>query len=424
MNEDFLHFIWQNKLFHPQNIKTKDGQKLEVIHPGIKNTDSGPDFFNAKIKLDNTLWAGNVEIHIDETDWFNHGHQNDDAYNNVVLHVVNKFGKTTFTQSGREVPAWEMILSDQLMENYQKLFFNSRWIACEDNLSSLEPTILSQWLDRILIERLEEKSELILQLLSTFKNDWDQIFFILLSRSFGFGINGLPFEMMAKQTPLKILLKHSDNITQIEALLFGQAGFLYLSKSEDDYTKILKKEYDFLSSKYQLKATEPHIWKFAKLRPSNFPTVRLAQLAKLIYQLKGSFETLISNVESKSFIKLLNIQASGYWNNHYQLGKTSEQEKVKHLGKTSAQRILYNTIYPYLFVYFDKNNYQQKKENLLELLYKQRPEKNSILSNWEKRGIEIDNEAQAQALIFLKNHYCNHKKCLNCRIGHKVLSKR
>ena len=423
MTEDFLHFVWQNKLFQPGNLLTLDGQKLEIIHPGIKNTDAGPDFFNAKIKISNTLWAGNVEIHSTETDWYNHKHHTDGAYNNVILHVVRSGNGNTVTSAGREVPVWHMTLSNQLTAKYQSLFFNDKWIACEDQLSTIDPMVLSQWIDRILIERLEEKNELINQLLKSYKNDWDQVFFIMLSRSFGFGVNGLPFEMMAKQTPLKIILKHADNIRQTEALLFGQAGFLLNIKLEDDYTTNLQKEYEFLKHKYNLKPIEGHIWKFAKMRPSNFPTVRLAQLAMLLHQNKGSFEKILSDINAKTFVNQINIKASEYWNNHYQLGKKSKKEASKHLGTSSAQRILYNTVYPYLFVYFDKINLQNRKENLVESLYKQTTEKNSITANWEKSGIKIENEAQAQALIFLKNRYCNHKKCLNCRIGHKVLSK-
>nr|WP_321453324.1 DUF2851 family protein [uncultured Carboxylicivirga sp.] len=423
MNEDFLHFIWQNKLYHPYDLKTTDGEELEIIHPGIINTHSGPDFFNAKIKLSNTLWAGNIEIHTHESDWFNHKHHQDDSYNNVILHVVNKSNGETITASGRQIPVWEMKFSTQLTDQYQSLFFNNHWLPCKDYLDTIDPIFLSQWIDRILIERMEEKSELTHQLLLKNQNDWDQVFFILLARSFGFGVNGLPFEMLAQQTPLKVMLKHADNIFQTEAILLGQSGLLNATKKADDYSLQLQKEYTFLSHKYNLKPIRAQLWKFSKLRPSNFPTIRLAQLAMLIHQTKGLFETLLNQSSSKQFVQHLNINASEYWNTHYHLGKTSSPSTIKHLGKSSAQKILYNTIYPYLFVYFGKNKLQEKKENLLDSLYEEPAEKNSIITNWQQAGIKITNEAQAQALIFLKNHYCNHKKCLNCRIGHKVLSK-
>jgi len=424
MNEDFLHFVWQHHLFQPDKLETKDGQSLEIIHPGLKNIDSGPDFFNAKIKLNGTLWAGNIEIHKDEMDWYRHGHQDDETYNNVILHVVDKTKGETLTSKGRSVPVWKIKYSKTLTDRYQSLFFNKKWIACEDHLKDIDPIVMTQWIERMLIERLEEKSELINHLLDAENNDWDQVFFIILSRSFGFGLNALPFELLAKQTPLKILLKHSDQLFQLEAILFGQAGWLKSPSKTDDYIRSLQKEYHFLSEKYKLIPIESHLWKFLRLRPSNFPTIRLAQLAKVINISKGLFEKLHSGVDNKYVQHILDVKASEYWDNHYQFGTTSSRKSTKHLGSLSQQIIIYNTIFPYLFVYHTKNNNQIKKEKIIDALYNQPAEKNSITMKWEQAGVKIENEAQAQALIFLKNHYCNHKKCLNCRIGHKVLTKR
>lgn len=424
MNEDFLHFIWQHHLYQPNTLLTEDGQSLEIIHPGLKNTDAGPDFFNAKIRLNGTLWAGNIEIHLDEADWYKHRHHQDKSYNNVILHVVSK-GKsnTTTTSTGRQVPVWKMIFSKNLTDRYQSLFFNNQWVACEDHLPQMDDFFISQWAGRLLIERLEEKSELINQLLKQENNNWDQVFFILLARSFGFGVNGLPFEIMARQTPLKVLLKHANNLFQLEALLFGQAGLLKSPKKTDDYTISLKNEYHFLAQKYHLKNLEPHLWKFLRLRPSNFPTIRIAQLAMFIYITKGLFEDILKSTCIAKTNETLNINASKYWDTHYQLGKNSTANKIKHLGRSSRQIILYNTIIPYLFVYHSRNNNECEKEKIIEMLYQQPAESNSIVERWKKAGIKINNEGQAQAFIFLKNHYCNHKKCLNCRIGHKVLSK-
>lgn len=423
MNEDFLHFIWQHKLYKLNDQQTEDGQHLEIIHPGIRNVDSGPDFFNAKVKLDGTLWAGNIEIHINESDWNTHGHQNDHAYDNVILHIVANTELGTHTTTGRDVPVWKIEYSNTIAQQYQSLFFNDRWIPCEHDLQHIDQFYFTQWIDRMLIERLEEKSDLINQLLKTYSYDWDQVFFILLARSFGFGLNGLPFELMAKQTPFKILLKHSDNIQQLEALLFGQAGLLTNLKYTDDYTSALQKEYQFLSFKYQLKPIDAHLWKFLRLRPTNFPTIRIAQLACLLYTSKGVFGRIQHDWDSESFSSIRNIKASEYWDNHFVLGKASENNSIKKLGKTSQQIILYNTIYPYLFEYHNLHNNQYEKDKVIDMLHQKPAEKNAITSKWIELGIEISNEAQAQALIFLKKHYCNHKKCLNCHIGHKVLSK-
>ncbi len=423
MNEDFLQYIWQYKLYYPDQLQTEDGQALEIIHPGLKNNDAGPDFFNAKIKLNGTLWAGNVEVHNSESEWALHGHDKDKSYDNVILHVVNNCTSETITSSGRKVPVWKIKYSNSIFERYQSLFFNELWIPCQNQISNIDHFIIDQWLDRLFVERMEIKSKQIELLLEHNKNDWDQVFFILLARSFGFGVNGQPFEMMAKQTPLKILLKHSDNLIQLEALLLGQAGLLDNPTHSDAYTESLQKEYRFLSNKYQLTNIESHLWKFLRLRPTNFPTIRIAQLVALIHLSKGLFSNL-QNLENHKNRKLnLSIHASDYWDTHFVLGKQSSKNSKKHLGSSSKQLIVYNTIYPYLFVYHDKHNNKSEKENILEQLYKKTPEKNRILSNWKKSGIVINNEAQAQSLIFLKNHYCNHKKCLNCHIGHKVLSK-
>jgi len=424
MNEEFLHYIWQHKLYYPTPLKTTSGQSVEVIHPGIKNSDGGPDFFNAKIKIDNTLWAGNVEIHQVEAEWYQHKHHEDAAYNNVILHVVKRVSNGTHDSNHRPVSVCQLSYPDDIQQRYQQMYFNTHMIPCAPMLSHVNPFHLSQWLNRLLIEKLEEKTQHINELLLASKHNWDQVFFIMLARSFGFGLNGLPFEMMARQTNLTILLKHADHLFQLEALLFGQAGFLTAPKYSDDYTQALSKEYAFLKHKYQLQPIDQHLWKFLRLRPSNFPTIRLAQLAGVIYRTKGQFSSLLKIISSNSLINLLTIDASDYWQTHYQLGRTSKKRSKRRLGQSSQQRIVYNTIIPYLFIYASKHNNYKLKEKTTEYLYEQPPEKNTILTSWEKYGIKIENEGRAQALIFLKNRYCTHKKCLNCHIGHDVLCRK
>jgi len=423
MSEEFLHYIWQHKLYYPQHLQTSAGQAVEVIHPGTKNTDGGPDFFNAKIKIDTTLWAGNVEIHQNEDEWYTHQHHKDAAYDNVILHVVDKLSSQTVNSKERTIAVCQLNYPNHIAEQYTQLLMNDQWIACANSFHKVKPFNLDQWLNRLLIEKLEEKSHFINTLLHATKNDWDQAFFILLARSFGFGINGLPFEMMARQTKLSILLKHADQLFQLEAILLGQAGFLTSPKQTDAYTDRLAKEYAFLKSKYQLTPIESHLWKFLRLRPSNFPTVRLAQLASLIHRIKGQFSRLQNIEHINKTHHLLAVKTSDYWQSRYQLGITSSKTSVKQLGQQSIQRIIYNTIIPYLFIYAAKQNKVNNKEKIIDFLYEQAPEKNRILSNWEQLNVKIENEARAQALIFLKNSYCNHKKCLNCRIGHNVLCK-
>ncbi|MCU4154592.1 DUF2851 family protein [Carboxylicivirga sp. A043] len=422
MNEEFLHYIWQHKLYKPE-LTTVAGEQMEVIHPGTRNTDGGPDFFNAKIKIDDTLWAGNVEIHQNEKEWYEHQHHKDSTYNNVILHVVEQHTSSTLNSKEREIPVCQIEISPELRNNYQQLYFNESWIPCADAISAVQDFTLHQWIDRLLIEKLQEKSLLIESLLEESNNNWDQVFFVLLCRSFGFGINGLPFELMARQTPFNTILKHADNLFQVEAILFGQAGFL-ANAMTDNYSIALKKEYEFLRKKYNFKPIEQHLWKFLRLRPANFPTIRLAQLAQLIVYTKGCFDTLLNLQNKKHPLTLIDITVSDYWKNHYRLNTQSSNSSNKTLGKPSRLRIIYNTIIPYLFIYSAKHHNEVQKEKIIDYLYQQPAEKNIIIDKWAELGIISENEAQAQALIYLKKTYCNNKKCLSCRIGHEVLCKR
>ncbi|MBK3518382.1 DUF2851 family protein [Carboxylicivirga marina] len=421
MNEEFLHYIWQHKLYKPELITT-DEQRIEVIHPGTKNTDGGPDFFNAKIKIGNTLWAGNVEIHYDEKEWYMHQHHLDSAYDNVILHVVQQNGSNTINSKKREIPVCQIQINEELRLKYQQLQFNELWIPCEHDIANVDTFTLKQWIERLLIERLEEKNEWIEQLLIESNNNWDQVFFVLLCRSFGFGINGLPFELMARQTPFTILLKHADNPFQLEAILFGQAGFLK-NELKVTYSISLKKEYDFLKTKYDLTPINNHLWKFLRLRPNNFPTIRIAQLTSVISKSKGQFDKLLCIHDKKTLLELLNVEPSKYWKTHYRLDIEASSSKTKSLGKSSQLRIIYNTIIPYLFIYAVKHNNEEQKEKIIDYLYQQPPEKNAIIDKWKAVGITPESEATAQSLIHLKSKYCKQKKCLSCHIGHEVLCK-
>ncbi len=422
MNEDFLHFIWQHKLYPPE-LKSIDNQSLEVIHPGIRNANGGPDFFNAKIKIAGTLWAGNVEIHQHEKEWYQHKHHQDASYNNVILHVVEQSSELTLNSHNRKIPVCELVVPDSIKERYKNLYNTNNWIACSQVIHTIDRFTLNQWLERMLVERLEEKSQLINTLLTDSKNNWDQVVFILLARSFGFGLNGLPFEMMARQTPLMVLLKHSNSLFQIEALLFGQSGFLSKIPKDDKYASDLKKEYDFLRGKYQLKAIDSSLWQFLRLRPVNFPTVRIAQLANLIYSNKGCFDELLQLTNNEDLLNKLNLSASTYWTEHYRFGKKSSRASVKSIGKQSKQRLIYNTIIPYLFIYAAKHNNHEQKEKIIDYLYQQPAERNSVINQWREAGVEVNNEAQALSLLYLASNYCNQRKCLSCHIGHAVLCK-
>ncbi len=424
MTEEFLHFLWGNRLCYQAGLQTTNGQKFEIIHPGIPNSDAGPDFFNAKIKIEDTLWAGNVEIHIREKDWISHGHHKDAVYDNVILHVVQEQNGSTLNSKGEDIPVWEMLYDDTLLYNYNSLLGKSSFVACEGKLSQISDFEMSQWLERVLVEKIERKNEDINRYLVHANNDWNEVFYILIARSFGFGVNVEPFEHLARQTPYKILLKHADNLFQLEALLLGQAGLLDDVEQEDDYVKRLIREYDFLAHKYSLSSLDSHLWRFLRMRPANFPTVRIAQFAMLIHKYHGQFDSIISTPSLKRMEEMLRIGTSNYWKEHYRPGKVSKSSDDKTVGVNSARLIIANSIVPYIYMYAKSKNDDLLKSKALDLLTLLPAEKNSIVTQWGEIFFKAKDEAQAQALIFLKNYYCNHKKCLSCRIGQMVVSKK
>jgi len=421
MTEEFLHFLWRNRLCYQSGIKTVSGEDVEIIHPGLPNSNAGPDFFNAKIKIGDTLWAGNVEIHVREKEWYAHGHQGDAAYDNVILHVVQEKNDGTVNSRGNEIPVLELKYSDHLLYNYNSLLAKKSFVACEEHLAKITPFEFEQWLERVLVERIESKCHDIERYLKFANGDWNEVFYILLARSFGFGVNGEPFEMLARNLPFKVLLKHSDDLFQLEALLFGQTGLLKEEKATEEYISKLKKEYDFLAHKYGLKSLDHGIWRFLRLRPSNFPTIRIAQFAMLIHRYNGSFDAITKDPELKKMQEMLQVGVSDYWKGHYRPGKESSRNSEKILGLNSARLVIANTIVPYIYVFAKKKGDTALQEKALDILGKLPPEKNHIVNSWADKVFKAKDEAQAQALIYLKNYYCNHKKCLSCRIGRKII---
>jgi len=420
MNEEFLHYLWKYRLYKLDEYKSDDGQTIEIIHPGIQNHDAGPDFFNAKIKIGNTLWAGNVEIHLKSSDWYRHGHQNDPAYNNVILHVVLENDFKTKTYSDLTVPVWEMPIESWHLDNYKHLTGTPQKIGCANRINQIPRIEISNWIERMAIERLENKTILIEQLLSQYQNDQDEVFYILTARNFGFSVNGDAFEQMARQTPWKIVLKNRDNLETLEALFLGQAGFLSDEMFQDNYIKKLCDEYKFLKNKYSLTPISIHHWKFLRLRPSNFPTIRLMQFAKLLFQNNYSSEKILKEKDLYNIYDLLMIETSPYWETHYKPDKESPKSKKK-VGKTSAELVIMNTIVPFLFSLGTKRANEELTHKALDWLQSLPPDNNSIISDWNNIEIVANNAMESQALIYLTKNYCINKKCLHCKIGHLVI---
>ncbi|MCK3686382.1 DUF2851 family protein [Maribellus sp. YY47] len=424
MPEEFLQYIWENRLFDNENTVTSAGEPLEIIHQGRKNTDSGPDFFNARIKIGDTVWAGNVEIHVKASDWSKHLHQNDKAYDNVVLHVVETFDTEIARTNGETIPTLILTYPDYLRNNYQNLLSAKTWIACENRFHRIDPIVLQLGFNRLMIERLESKTEAILSRLEQNNNDWNETFYQVLARSFGFKVNAVPFELLARSLPVSLLAKHKNNRFQLEALLFGNSGLLNNQLLGDDYYLKLREEYSFLYKKYGLKAIESHLWKFLRLRPVNFPTVRISQFAALFHQSEALFSTIIEIENLSELYTLFKVKASEYWNTHYNFNKSSKSKQEKELGETSIQILIINVVIPFLFVYGEKQNKHHLKNRALEFLEQLPAEANSIVSKWGKLGINARSAFESQALLQLKNQYCEAKKCLNCQVGVKLVSER
>jgi hypothetical protein len=421
MKEEFLQFIWKHGLFNKENLKTTDGRLVEIISTGQPNSDSGPDFFNARIRIADTTWAGNIEVHQKSSHWYRHKHNTDAAYDNVILHVVELQDSPVLIKS-HSVPTLEITYPTEIFSNYEKLLSSAKWVACEEILPKYDPFIIRFWFSALMIERLESKIGDIVALLKQNNNNWNETFYQLLSRNFGMKTNALPFELLAKSLPLNLLSKHKNNLFQIEALLFGQSGLLNETLLGDDYFLSLRKEYSYLYKKYNLSGIESHLWKFMRLRPINFPTIRIAQLAMLIHHSSALFSQILETENIGELRKLFDVSASEYWNTHYSFNKTSKDNHPKTLGESAFNNLVINTIVPILFVYGDQHLDQGMKDRALFMLEKLDPESNQIIRKWSELGMESRSAFETQALLQLKNKYCEYKKCLNCQLGAKIIT--
>ena len=422
MKESILHYVWQYKLFPPHNLKTTDNEPVEVIDVGQYNTDAGPDFFNAKVKIDGTLWAGNVEIHQFSSDWNKHNHNRNKAYDSVILHVVGKADADVFRENGKKIPQTELAVPEYIERNYENLFREKKRIACEDKLNTIPGIFIENWKNALLTERLKQKTQAIEHLLQANNQHWEESFYTVLARNFGFGTNSQAFEELAKSLPLTILGKHKNDLFQLEALLFGQAGLLP-EKAIDDYTKKLSKEYAFLASKYSLeKKLDVSRWKLLRLRPVNFPHVRIAQFAALIHSSSKLFSKMLDNVEIQGLRDLFTCEPSDYWQTHYTFSEETSRKSSKKLGKQAVDVILINTAVPFLFAYASEKGNQELKDQSVQLLEQIPSEKNALIASWKAIGIACNSAYDSQALLHLRKNYCDEKKCIHCRIGHKVLT--
>ena len=420
MNEDFLQFIWKQNLFFKTNLFSTNGNAVEIIDVGKQNFDAGPDFFDARVKIDNVLWAGNIEIHLKSSLWYAHGHDGDSAYENVILHVVLEDDSSVVLENEREIPCIELSFTRELLDNYRSLMSSVKWIPCYDEISTIQSFFVRNWLDRMLLERLERKSNEIQEILEQNNNSWEETFYQVLARYFGMKVNADPFQQLARSIPMKFLARQKNSLGQLEALLFGQSGLFDKFDCEDEYLDGLKHEYAFLANKYQLKALSPSRWKWLRLRPSNFPTIRIAQFAALVHNSHSLFSQMLTANSIDEISNLLNCQASEYWTTHYQFGLKSN-EKVKVFGQSSIDGLIINCVVPVLFLYGRVNDSQKWKDQACEMLNKVSPEKNSITRKWKECGVDVKSAYDSQALLQLKTNYCDLSNCLQCEFGNRII---
>jgi len=418
ITEDFLQYIWKNRLFRlPLSLVT--GEDVEVLDVGQHNHDSGPDFFNAKIRINRTVWAGNIEVHFKTSDWFMHGHHHDINYQNIILHVVYHHDVEVPDFEGASIPTAEIQFPVNIYENYHAILQNTEWIPCGKSARDIDPLIMNLWLDRLLAERMQVKSEDIIKNFGETKGNWKETIYRQLARNFGFKVNSVPFDLLSKSLSYKYLEKHYRNHVQTEALLFGQAGLLE-GTGGDEYYKELKREYDFLMKKYSLRPVAGHLWRFLRMRPANFPTIRIAQFAALVSSNPG-FPSSILEVDPKILREeLINLKPCAYWDDHYIFNKPSVR-KSKQLGNQAVHNLIINTLIPVYFEYGRQTGNDLFRQKAIAFLETLPPESNNITKGWENAGISVTSAFYSQSLLQLKNNYCNFRKCLFCQVGNQII---
>jgi hypothetical protein len=419
MTERLLQFIWQFQYFNRHDLSVGDGAVLQIIYPGKYNTNQGPDFQEATVKIDNTLLVGSIELHINSSDWHKHGHDTDPNYKNVVLHVV-------WQQDGGRQPATVPVLelynrvSVFLLQQYDEWMQQAAFIPCAAGVKDVQELVWLSWKERLMAERLQRKSSYVLQLLQQNTFHWEETCWQLLAKNFGLQINAEAFENIARSLPLAVLAKHKNQLTVLEAIFLGQAGLLEESFT-GEYEKLLQREYRFHQYKYKLAKPAVAVH-FLRMRPATFPTVRLAQLAMLVHRSTHFFAAIKEAATVKEVMQLLNVSANDYWHYHYQLDEPAAF-KIKNLGSSMVNNIIINTVTPLLFAYGLYHQEQPLKDKALQWLEQTAAEKNNITRDWQQLGVANKNALHSQALIELKTQYCDAKKCLDCAVGNALLKR-
>ena len=417
--EQLLHYVWKHKIFPLKELKTTTGQQVEVIDTGLANTDAG--FFNAKLKLDGVLWIGNIEIHERSSDWFKHGHHADAGYNSVILHIASEIDTEISRSNGERIPQIQLICPEAVRTNYKELLETDSYPPCYRIIPSLPPFTAHSWMTALQMERFEQKATLLNERLKRCQGNWEDAFFITLARNFGFGLNGDAFETWAHRLPFRAVDKHRNDLFQIEAIFFGQAGILEDSDGDGYYLR-LKKEYTYLQHKFGLIPMDASLWRFLRLRPANFPHIRIAQLACLYHRAYGLLSRIMETETLQGVRDILKGGTSEYWLTHYTFGGSSPS-RPKTLSNTSLDLLIINTVVTFLYAYGLHKGNRVLCARAGSFLEELKAENNYITRMWEQCGMKASNAADSQALIQLKKEYCDKKKCLYCRIGYEYLKR-
>lgn len=420
--EQLLHYVWKHKIFPLKELKTTTGQQVEVIDTGLANTDAGPDFFNAKLKRDGVLWIGNIEIHERSSDWFKHGHHADAGYNSVILHIASEIDTEISRSNGERIPQIQLICPEAVRTNYKELLETASYPPCYRIIPSLSPFTAHSWMSALQMERFEQKATLLNERLKRCQGNWEDAFFITLARNFGFGLNGDAFETWAHRLPFRAVDKHRNDLFQIEAIFFGQAGILEDSDGDGYYLR-LKKEYTYLQHKFGLIPMDASLWRFLRLRPANFPHIRIAQLACLYHRAYGLLSRIMETETLQGVRDILKGGTSEYWLTHYTFGGSSPS-RPKTLSNTSLDLLIINTVVTFLYAYGLHKGNRVLCARAGSFLEELKAENNYITRMWEQCGMKASNAADSQALIQLKKEYCDKKKCLYCRIGYEYLKRK
>lgn len=423
--ENLLHYMWRNKLFAPYHLTSVDGEEIRIVYPGIAHQDAGPDFKQAIIKVGDITWAGDVEIHVNSSDWIRHKHSEDPKYQSVILHVVYRHDVEIERKEGEYYTTLELrnYIPKEMLERYQSLTLSKKALPCEQQIPQFSSLKFAAFFARLSTERLFRKQEKIFEIHEKCQHDWSETIYRILLESYGFRTNANAFEMLAASLPYSILFKHHHSKTQVYALLFGQAGMLDKELPDDDYYSALQYEYNYLKYKYKLTPIPEKCWMLLRMRPQNFPTIRIAQLAEMFSQYPNLFQQFTKETDLAQFYKMFSCVPDDYWQHHFLFGKESKPHKVQ-MSKETINLLLINTIVPTMFAYSTFSGHCEMQERALNILENLAFEQNYITREYCRAGFPHDNASYSQAILELQKYYCTPKKCLQCDIGMEIIGKK